>query len=156
MQLDCYVDFKKIYRNNIMKHKIEREHPSDISEKIVPELVKLAMEKKQLQPFKGCAFSIRDNKRNIIAGTTAVIYYGCMFIELLWVSPSYRKQGLATKLIKRLEEEAANNKCTMITITTMDWEAKPLYEKLGYKLEFERRGYYADSIRYFLRKDLVY
>ncbi|AZL15770.1 GNAT family N-acetyltransferase [Rickettsiales endosymbiont of Stachyamoeba lipophora] len=138
-----------------MNYKITSEPPSSITSKIIPELITLAQEQKGLKPFKGVAFAIRDHKNEILAGTTAVIYYGCMFIELLWVDPHHRKKGLASSLVKRLEQVAKDNNCNMITITTMDWEAKPLYEKLGYFVEFERHGYYQESIRYFLRKNLV-
>jgi ribosomal protein S18 acetylase RimI-like enzyme len=39
-------------------------------------------------------------------------------------------------------------------VNTMDWEAKPFYESLGYTVEFERKGYDLNSIAYFLRKNL--
>ena len=37
----------------------------------------------------------------------------------------------------------------------MDFEAKPFYEKLGYKVEFERKGYDKNTSFYFLRKDFI-
>lgn len=34
----------------------------------------------------------------------------------------------------------------------MDWEALGFYQKLGFIIEFERRGFLKDSVFYFLRK----
>ena len=37
----------------------------------------------------------------------------------------------------------------------MSWEALGFYQKVGFRIEFERHGFLHDSIFYFLRKDFV-
>jgi GNAT superfamily N-acetyltransferase len=37
----------------------------------------------------------------------------------------------------------------------MDWEALGFYQKLGFKIEFQRAGFHKNSIFYFLRKESV-
>ncbi len=54
----------------------------------------------------------------------------------------------------KAEELARKRKCFFIAVNTMDFEAKPFYEKHGFKVEFEMKGFQADSIMYFLRKEL--
>lgn len=44
--------------------------------------------------------------------------------------------------------------CTFATVATMDWEAPPFYQKLGYAIEFVREGYENNSQLYMLRKKL--
>jgi len=41
-----------------------------------------------------------------------------------------------------------------VTLNTMDWEALPFYQKLGYSIEFIREGYEKDSKMFMLRKTL--
>ena len=41
-----------------------------------------------------------------------------------------------------------------VTLNTMDWEALPFYQKLGYSIEFTRKGYEKDSKMFMLRKNL--
>ena len=45
--------------------------------------------------------------------------------------------------------------CNFAAVNTMNWEALEFYKKLGYHIEFERHGFFKDSIFYFLRKDFV-
>jgi len=41
-----------------------------------------------------------------------------------------------------------------VTLNTMDWEALPFYQKLGYSIEFTREGYEKESKMFMLRKNL--
>ncbi len=43
-----------------------------------------------------------------------------------------------------------------MVVNTMDFEALNFYKKLGYMVEFERRGFEKDSIMYFLCKNLIH
>lgn len=52
------------------------------------------------------------------------------------------------------EKIARERKCTFATVNTMDWEALPFYQKLGYSIEFVREGYDKASKMYLLRKEL--
>ncbi len=56
--------------------------------------------------------------------------------------------------MEKAENLACERGCTFIHLPTMDFQAKPLYEKLGYKLEFTKHDYEKDSVLYLLRKDL--
>jgi ribosomal protein S18 acetylase RimI-like enzyme len=136
------------------RYEITAVKPSVISGLIVGSLVENAYNQKQLERYQGFGCVIYGKKNNIIAGSTAVFYYGCFYIENLWVVETHRNMGLGSKVINYWEHIAANNKANMITVTTMDWEAKPFYEQNGFYVEFAREGYYKDSTRYFLRKDL--
>ena len=42
----------------------------------------------------------------------------------------------------------------LVFLTTMDWEALPFYQKLGYQIEYVREGYEKDSKMFVLRKTL--
>lgn len=113
-----------------------------------------AFRAKGLKPIKTFAFLIKDEKNEVLGGIKGVTYYGCLFIDTLWVSADLRGKGWGTKLMHAAEKLGRERKCTFSTLSTMDWEGKLFYEKLGYQLEFLREGYEKDSKMYFMRKNL--
>lgn len=113
-----------------------------------------AKNKKDLNPVTYFAFFIRDDANKIVAGCNGDILYGQLYVSQLWVDEKIRNQGYGTKLMQSVEEYAKKNACHFISVNTMDFEAKPFYEKLGFFVEFERHGFDKDSVFYFLRKNL--
>ncbi len=105
----------------------------------------------KIVPF---AFLIKDSKDAVLAGATGTTFYGCLYIDTLWVHPDFRHKEWGTQLIHEAEKLGKKRKCTFATVTAMDWEALSFYQKLGYKIEFERTGYEKDSKMYILRKPL--
>lgn len=100
-------------------------------------------------------FFIRDENNQIIAGCNGYIVFGCIYTDQLWVDSYYRNRGLAKSLMKRVHEYGLEHACKMATLSTMNFQnALKFYEKLGYKIDFERKGYAGDSSCLFLRKGL--
>ncbi|AZL15985.1 GNAT family N-acetyltransferase [Rickettsiales endosymbiont of Stachyamoeba lipophora] len=99
------------------------------------------------------AFGIKQDNE-IIAGITGHIVYGNLYIALLWIDAKYRNQGLGQALVSKAWEYGKANNCDFTTVCTLDWQAKPFYEKLGYELEFERSGYWNNSTLYYFKKAL--
>ena len=106
----------------------------------------------EASPF---AFFYRDKNNHIIAGCNGYIIFGCIYTDQLWTHPNHRKQGLAKELMQKVEDYGKSTKCSMATICTMSFQgAIEFYKKLGYKIDFERKGYTNSSSCLFLRKDL--
>lgn len=103
------------------------------------------------RPF---AFFIKDELNQIKGGCSGYIYYGCFYVDLLWVDESLRGKQYGTQLMKEAEKLARDNDCNFVAVNTMDFEALDFYKKLGYSIELERHGFDKNSIMYFLRKDL--
>jgi ribosomal protein S18 acetylase RimI-like enzyme len=101
------------------------------------------------------AFFIRNEEDQIIAGCNGCVIFGCVYTDQLWVDPNYRNQGLARSLMQQVHEYARKQGCRMATLCSMNFQnAIKFYEKLGYKVDFERQGYTKDASCLFLRKDL--
>lgn len=115
--------------------------------------MKNAYKLKGHKPIEFFAFFIRDKNNVIKGGCNGNTLYGCLYIDGLWVAEPLRGQGYGTKLIQTAEKYAREQGCTFLAVNTMDWEALDFYKKLGYYVEFERRGFEKESIFYFLRKD---
>lgn len=111
---------------------------------------------KGFEPGKPFAFFIKDEMGAIKGGCSGFIFYGCLYTDLLWIDKSLREKGYGTDLMERVEKLATENSCRFMVVNTMDFEALNFYKKLGYNVEFERRGFEKNSIMYFLRKNLIH
>ena len=78
---------------------------------------------------------IVDKEGNIIAGCSGYVYYwGCMYIDDMWVDEKYRRQGLGSVALQAVEREAERKGCHVIWVGTWDFQARPYYEKHGYEV----------------------
>lgn len=92
------------------------------------------------------AFFIRDDKENIIAGANGFVIYGAIYTDQLWVAPLHRTQGFARKLMSEVHKYGIQKGCKIATIQTMTFQnAVGFYERLGYKVDHERKGYVENS-----------
>ncbi len=80
-------------------------------------------------------FKITNGDGNIIAGCNLLIdCWKVADLDILWVEETYRRQGIGSALIRAAEHAAWERGCRMITLGTFDFQAKPLYEKHGFKV----------------------
>lgn len=98
---------------------------------------------------------ITDGNNTVIAGCIADGYWwNAVYIDALWVSEEYRGRGLGSRLMKEIEEVAAENNCPLIHLDTFDFQAKDFYIKHGYEVF----GVLEDSperhCRYYLKKKI--
>lgn len=50
----------------------------------------------------------------------------------VWVKPRFRRQGIALRMVRALIKEAAEKRCTEISLDATEC-GRPLYEKIGFK-----------------------
>lgn len=117
-------------------------------------LIENATQKKDQGPTESFAFFIRDDHNQIMGGANGYTFYGCVYVDQLWVDEALRGQGYGAKLMQAAEDLGRERGCTFAAVNTMDWEGLAFYQKLGYHVEFERHGFVKESIFYFLRKNL--
>ena len=113
-----------------------------------------AFRAKGLPPIKPFSIFIQDPDENVLGGVSCVTFYGSIYIDSLWIDASLRHQGWGTKLIEEAERTGRMRGAHFATLNTMDWEAVPFYQKLGYSIEFIREGYNQNSKMFMLRKSL--
>jgi GNAT superfamily N-acetyltransferase len=70
----------------------------------------------------------------IVAGISGWTWGDCCELQSLWVEPSLRGHGLATRLIGAAEAEAAARGCSQTVHFTYGFQAQDLYERNGYEL----------------------
>ena len=104
---------------------------------------------------KSLRIFIRDEEDKVVGGIIANLFGGWAYIALLWVDESLRGKGYGTKLLNRLETEAARLGCTHAHLDTYSFEARPFYEKAGYEVFGTLENYPPGHCKYFLRKKLA-
>lgn len=72
----------------------------------------------------------------------------------LWVEEPYRRQGIASALMREAERKARELGCRLALIGTFDFQAKPFYDRHGYTLIAATRDYPKGHEHYFMQKRL--
>lgn len=139
------MNYKILYEKNPSK-----EDTNFLWEKIT----EIAIKTQGHQDHESFGFFIRNKNNCIQAGCNGFIFYGCLYVDQLWVDDLIRKKGCGTQLMQAAENLAKSKNCQFISVNTMNWEALDFYKKIGFYVEFERHGFDKNSIFYFLRKNL--
>ena len=79
------------------------------------------------------AIFVRD-AGTVVAGISGWTWGDCCELQSLWVEPSLRGGGLATRLLAAAEAEAVARGCSQTVHFTYDFQARALYERNGYDL----------------------
>jgi len=86
------------------------------------------------------AIFVRDAGK-VVAGISGWTWGDCCELQSLWVEPSLRGRGLATRLMAAAEAEAAARGCTQTVHFTYAFQARALYERIGYELMGRVEGF---------------
>ena len=97
---------------------------------------------------------LRDDSGNLIGGLLGHTKWSWLYVSTLWVDESARGKGWGTKLMDAAEELARSRGCTHVSLDTFEYQARPFYEKLGYKLFGTLEGYPPGYRQYYLTKQL--
>ena len=76
-------------------------------------------------------FYLEENT-HIIGGAIFYQAWDWLFIDTVAIDEDYQHVGLGTKLFHAIEEHAKNNKLVGIKLSTMDFQARGFYEKMGF------------------------
>lgn len=91
----------------------------------------------------------------IVGGLLGYTHWNWLFIRHLWVAEAFRKCGLGRNLMQTAERAAVTRGCTHAHLDTFDFQARPFYEKLGYRVFGQLQDYPSGHTRYFLYKDCL-
>lgn len=107
------------------------------------------------EPELPLAVLIHDDDGAIVGGLWGLTYYRWLFIELLFVPETLRHLGLGKQLMQEAEAEAVRRSCHGVWLDTFTFQARPFYEKLGYKVFGHVPDYPPGHIRWFMLKRLT-
>jgi GNAT superfamily N-acetyltransferase len=75
----------------------------------------------------------RDKPGTVIGGLLGETNNGWLFVAVLWVAEPYRGRDIGTALLHEAEKEARRRRCVGVYLDTYSFQARPFYERLGYR-----------------------
>ncbi len=99
-------------------------------------------------------FFLRDGEGEILGGALGNIWGDWMYVAYLWVDRALRGKGHATRLMAASEQHAIAKGCSGVFLGTFSFQARPLYEKLGYHVFGEERDHPKGHSHYLMTKRL--
>jgi GNAT superfamily N-acetyltransferase len=99
-------------------------------------------------------FFLRDERGEIVGGVLGNLWGSWLYLDYLWVDRSLRGRGQATRLVTEAEAQAIARGCTGAFLDTFSFQARPLYEKLGYHVFGEEKDHPKGHTHYLMTKRL--
>jgi GNAT superfamily N-acetyltransferase len=97
---------------------------------------------------------VRDGQGGILGGMHVVLARGWMYIDGLAVAETARRRGLGSRLLVRAEAEARQRECHHAWLETYSFQARPFYERHGYRVFGMLDQCPTGHQRFFMQKDL--
>jgi GNAT superfamily N-acetyltransferase len=97
---------------------------------------------------------VKSDSGEIIAGVAAKTFGNWLLIDNLWVKETYRGQDLGTEILKQLEDSARERGCIYALLDTLNFQARPFYEKFGYRVAWTQENYPKVGCKHFMVKTL--
>jgi len=107
------------------------------------------------EPDTKFAVFARNDDGKVVGGIRATAFWNYCIIELMWLADGARGQGLGSRLMKRAEEHAHALGFEYARTETLDIQAKPFYEALGYTVYGELADYPSGHTTYCMVKRLA-
>ena len=77
-------------------------------------------------------FAVLDDAGAALAGASGHTWAGCCQVTHLWVSESWRGRGVGGALLRAVESEAMRRGCSIVLLSTHDFQAPGFYDAHGY------------------------
>ncbi len=123
----------------------------DFFEKRIEEFNVVHWEIKEKKPI---VVKITDQKGDIVAGAAGKSFGMWLLLDNLWVDEQLRGQDLGSKILSKIESAALKRGCKFVLLETLNFQAKPFYEKHGYKVQWVQPHYPRDGCKYFMTKEI--
>jgi GNAT superfamily N-acetyltransferase len=104
------------------------------------------------QMWSAANFFLRSEDGEILGGALGNTWGLWLYVSDVWIDPSMRGKGYATKLMTAIEQLAIQRGCVNSYLDTFSFQARPLYEELGYKLFGTLENHPKGHSHYFLKK----
>lgn len=105
---------------------------------------------------RGTSFTleVRDAAGELVAGLAGDLWGAAFHLVGLWLRADMRGAGLGSDLVRRAEAHARARGFTVAYVETLSFQARPFYEKHGYRLFGTLEGIAPGVDYYFMSKKL--
>jgi GNAT superfamily N-acetyltransferase len=106
-----------------------------------------------LNAYYPVQFYLRDAADEVLGGLIGQIWGEWLHVNFVWVAEPARGSGHARALMAEAEAYAKKRGCRGAYLETFSFQARPLYEKLGFVLFGEIKDFPPGHAHYFLKKE---
>lgn len=97
---------------------------------------------------------LRDDGGQVVGGLLGHIRWRWLYVAKLWIAESHRGRGHGAALLAAAEKYAISRACIGSYLDTFEYQARPFYERLGYRLFGTLEGYPPGYRQFHLSKRL--
>jgi GNAT superfamily N-acetyltransferase len=101
------------------------------------------------------AFFVKTDDGEILGGLLGQIWAKRIYVSILAVQEPFRSKSYGTELMSRAEQYAVERGCSDSWLSTFSFQARPFYERLGYRLFGTLENYPDSHSLFFMTKRLV-
>jgi len=98
----------------------------------------------------------RTPDRQLIGGLIGNTRYQWLYVEHLWIDEHHRRRGIGRRLLRAAEAHSREIGCKHAYVDTYDSQARPFYEREGYRVCGEQKDYPPGHRRFYLAKLLAH
>lgn len=98
--------------------------------------------------------SIKDEDEKVLGGVSSKTFGRWLLIDNFWITPELRGKKIGQGILKQLEARAIERGCEISLLDTLDFQAKPFYEKFGYEVVWSMENYPVSGERFYMMKKL--
>lgn len=100
-------------------------------------------------------YYLRDADDSVLGGLIGQTWGNWMHIQYLWIADAARGKGHAGELMAAAEAYAKKRGCIGAYLETYSFQARPLYERLGYKVVGQIDNMPPGHTHYFMKKEFA-
>ena len=104
--------------------------------------------------FTRICYAVQDENEKIVGGILGEVYWGWLYVDLLWVEADLRGRGYGHQLLTQLEMDARQLGAQHAYLDTFSFQVPDFYKDHGYEVFGELADFPVGHQRFFFRKDL--
>ena len=104
--------------------------------------------------FQRLCYVLQSADQEIVGGVLGEVYWGWLYVDLLWIEEELRGQGYGHRLLVRLEDEARERGAGNAYLDTFSFQVPDFYQRHGYQVFGELQDFPPGQRRFFMTKQL--
>jgi GNAT superfamily N-acetyltransferase len=125
-----------------------------IAQRLIAEVGEFNLQATGLAEFQEMLTVETDGDGELVAGVYGWCWGGTCWIEALWVRGDMRRRGVGSRLLAAAERYARGHGCKQLALDTHTFQAPAFYERHGFEMVGELKGYPKGHSKLLLRKQL--
>lgn len=130
------------------------DESTDFAEAVRQKIVAFNQVQWQGLSRKNLGLKLQDSEGKLLAGISGKTFGNWFLIDYLWVDESLRHQKIGSRLLLEAELKAKARGCQFALLDTLDFQAKPFYERHGCHVQWIQQAYPETGSKFFMVKAL--